>query len=42
VWVVKSEDLEHLIPATQDAVLDVNLDSGKITVADWLLDVEDA
>ena len=42
VWVVRSEDLEHLIPATQDAVLDVNLDSGKITVADWLLDVEDA
>jgi 16S rRNA processing protein RimM len=42
VWVAKAEDAEHLIPATQNAVLDVNLEAGRITVADWLLDVEDA
>ena len=42
VWVAKSGHAEHLIPATRDAVLDVNLESGKVTVADWLLEVEDA
>lgn len=42
VWVAKAEGAEHLIPATHNAVLDVNLEAGTITVADWLLDVEDA
>ena len=42
VWVAKSDHTEHLIPATADAVLDVDLKSGKVTVADWLLEVEDA
>ena len=42
VWVVKAEGVEHLIPATRNAVLDVNLEVARITVADWLFDVEDA
>ena len=42
VWVARAEDVEHLIPATENAVLEVNLEAGTITVADWLLEVEDA
>lgn len=42
VWVARGEGGEHLIPATQNAVLDVNLEAARITVADWLLEVEDA
>lgn len=42
VWVVGREGVEHLIPATQDAVLDVDLEAGRVTVADWLLRVEEA
>lgn len=42
VWVVQREGDEHLIPATRDAVLDVDLVAGRVTVADWLLNVEDA
>lgn len=42
VWVVRAGGIEHLIPATRDAVLDVDLDAGRITVASWLLEVEDA
>ena len=42
VWVAKTEDVEHLIPATENAVLEVNLEAGRITVADWLVEVEDA
>jgi 16S rRNA processing protein RimM len=42
VWVVGQDSVEHLIPATHDAVLDVDLEAGRVTVADWLLRVEDA
>jgi 16S rRNA processing protein RimM len=42
VWVVGGEGVEHLIPATHDAVLDVDLSGGRVTVADWLLRVEEA
>jgi 16S rRNA processing protein RimM len=42
VWVVGQDGVEHLIPATHDAVLDVDLEAGRVTVADWLLRVEDA
>jgi 16S rRNA processing protein RimM len=42
VWVVAQEREEHLVPATQDAVLDVDLEAGRVTVADWLLRVEEA
>jgi 16S rRNA processing protein RimM len=42
VWVSKEGRVEHLIPATKDAVLKVDLDAGKVVVADWLLVVEEA
>lgn len=42
VWVVGRDGVEHLIPATHDAVLDVDLSGGRVTVADWLLRVEEA
>jgi 16S rRNA processing protein RimM len=42
VWVARRGGEEHLIPATREAVLDVDLAAGRVTVADWLLDVEDA
>jgi 16S rRNA processing protein RimM len=42
VWVVGRDGIEHLVPATHDAVLDVDLDGGRVTVADWLLRVEEA
>jgi 16S rRNA processing protein RimM len=42
VWVVRRDREEHLIPATRDAVLDVDLEAGRVTVADWLLEVEDS
>jgi 16S rRNA processing protein RimM len=42
VWVVQGDGVEHLIPATREAVLEVDLEAGRVTVADWLLEVEDA
>jgi ribosomal 30S subunit maturation factor RimM len=33
--------VEYLIPATHDAVVDVDLEAGRVTVADWLLDADD-
>jgi 16S rRNA processing protein RimM len=42
VWVVGRDGIEHLVPATHDAVLDVDLEGGRVTVADWLLRVEEA
>jgi 16S rRNA processing protein RimM len=42
VWVSRDGKVEHLIPATRDAVIEVNLDAGRVVVADWLLQVEDA
>lgn len=41
VWVVSGE-AEHLVPATREAVKKVDLESRRVTVADWLLEVEDA
>ncbi len=41
VWVARDGNVEHLVPATREAVLEVNLEAGSITVADWLLDTED-
>lgn len=38
VWVAG----ELLVPATKDAVLAVDLEAGRVVVADWLLDVEEA
>jgi len=42
VWVSRLDALEFLIPATRDAVLEVDLSGRVVTVADWLIDVEDA
>ena len=43
VWVVSAEDgAEHLLPATRDAVAAVDLEAGRVTVQDWLFEVEDA
>ncbi len=42
VWVARQGNVEHLVPAVRDAVLEVDLHRGRVVVADWLLDVEDA
>jgi len=41
VWVIHEGTIEHLIPATKDAVLQVDLGNGKVVIADWLTKVED-
>jgi 16S rRNA processing protein RimM len=42
VWVSRDGKVEHLIPATRDAVIEVSLEARRVVVADWLLEVEDA
>ena len=42
VWVTRRDGDEHLIPATKDAVVNVDLDGCRVVVADWLLRAEDA
>jgi 16S rRNA processing protein RimM len=42
VWVSREGSIEHLIPATKDAVVEVDLSAGRVVVADWLLKSEDA
>jgi len=42
VWVSRDGAVEHLIPATKDAVVSVDLEAARIVVADWLLTVEEA
>jgi 16S rRNA processing protein RimM len=42
VWVSKAGVVEHLIPATKDAVVEVDVAGGRVVVADWLVQVEDA
>jgi len=42
VWVSHDGAIEHLIPATRDAVLEVDLESRRVVVADWLVSVEEA
>ena len=42
VWVAKRGAEELLIPVIPDAVLAVDMAGGRVTVADWLLDPEDA
>ncbi|MDQ6771688.1 MAG: ribosome maturation factor RimM [Candidatus Dormibacteraeota bacterium] len=41
VWVAHREGVEHLLPATRDAILEVDLEGRRVVVADWLLRVED-
>ena len=42
VWVSREGVVEHLIPATRDAVVEVDIAAGRVVVADWLVQVEDA
>lgn len=42
VWVSRDGAVEQLIPATRDAVVSVDLEAGRVVVADWLLVVEEA
>lgn len=42
VWVSRDGVVEHLIPATKDAVVEVDVDAGRVVVADWLVAIEDA
>ena len=42
VWVSREGKIEHLIPATRDAVVEVDLTAQRVVVADWLLEQEDA
>ena len=42
VWVSHEGAIEHLIPATKDAVLEVDLGQGKVVIADWLTKMEEA
>ena len=42
VWVARSGSVEQLIPATREAVLGVDLEKGAVTIADWVLEVEEA
>jgi 16S rRNA processing protein RimM len=42
VWVSREGVIEHLIPATHDAVVEVDVHGGRVVVADWLVQVEDA
>lgn len=41
VWVSRDGAIEHLIPATRDAVLQVDLGTRRVVVADWLVAVEE-
>ena len=42
VWISREGTIEHLIPATRDAIVKVDLEGGQVVVADWLVRVEDA
>jgi 16S rRNA processing protein RimM len=42
VWVSREGTIEHLIPATKDALVEVDVAGGRVVVADWLLEHEDA
>lgn len=42
VWVVRSGAAEQLIPAVADAIVEVDLKRGRVVVADWMVEVEEA
>ncbi len=42
VWVSRHGSIEHLIPATKDAVIEVDVTNGRVVVADWVFKFEDA
>lgn len=42
VWVSRKGTVEHLIPATKDALVSVDVSAGRVVVADWVFSVEEA
>jgi 16S rRNA processing protein RimM len=42
VWVARRGSMEVLIPVIPDAIVEVDMAGRRVTVADWLLDPEDA
>jgi 16S rRNA processing protein RimM len=42
VWVSRKGTIEHLIPATKDALVEVDVAGGRVVVADWVFKVEEA
>ena len=42
VWVSRKGTIEHLIPATSDALVEVDVARGRVVVADWIFKVEEA
>ena len=42
VWISRKGTVEHLIPATKDALVHVDVAGGKVVVADWVFKVEEA
>jgi 16S rRNA processing protein RimM len=42
VWVSREGQIEHLIPATGNAIVKVDLETRRIVVADWIFRVEEA
>ncbi len=42
VWVARLDNVEHLVPATRESVLEVDLEASRVVVADWLMDTEEA
>jgi 16S rRNA processing protein RimM len=41
VWVAAGPGGERLLPATREAVLEVDLEKGRVRVADWLVEADD-
>jgi 16S rRNA processing protein RimM len=42
VWVTREGQIEHLIPATRDAIVEVDVNGGRVVVADWVFRFEEA
>lgn len=42
VWVSRKGTIEHLIPATSDALVEVDVAGRRVVVADWIFKVEEA
>lgn len=42
VWVVRLGSAEQLIPAVADAIVEVDLQRGRVVVADWIIEVAEA
>jgi 16S rRNA processing protein RimM len=42
VWVITGDDgAEHLVPATKDAVVGVDLEAGRVIVKSWVFESEE-